>query len=65
MIKDQIGQHNVLLLINHNYTKICDISGIFASVEKQAINASMSCTNCPISAEIRTDDSQSDLRILL
>ena len=41
MIKDRIGQHNVLLPINHNYNKICDISGIFASIEKQAINTSM------------------------
>ena len=41
MIKDRIGQHNVLLPINHNYNKICDTSGIFASIEKQAINVSM------------------------
>ena len=41
MIKDRIGQHNVLLPINNNYNKICDTSGIFASIEKQAINVSM------------------------
>ena len=25
MITDQIGRHEVLLLINHNFNKICDI----------------------------------------
>ena len=29
MITDQTGQHNVLLPINHNYDKICDILGFF------------------------------------
>ena len=29
MITDQIGQHKVLLPINHNYNKICDILGFF------------------------------------
>ena len=29
MIIDQIGQHEVLLLINHTYNKICDILGFF------------------------------------
>ena len=29
MITDQIGRHNVLLPINHNYDKICDILGFF------------------------------------
>ena len=27
MITDGIGQHKVLLLINHNHNKICDILG--------------------------------------
>ena len=26
---DRIGRHEVLLLINHNYYKICEISGFF------------------------------------
>ena len=29
MITDRIGQHEVLLPINHNFNKICDISGSF------------------------------------
>ena len=29
MIIDQTGQHEVLLLINHTYNKICDILGFF------------------------------------
>ena len=46
MITDRIGRHKVLLLINHNHNKICDIlsllkiktqniRGFFASNEKQ------------------------------
>ena len=29
MITDRIGRHEVLLLINHNFNKICDIIGYF------------------------------------
>ena len=29
MITDRIGQHKVLLPINHNFYKICDIIGYF------------------------------------
>ena len=29
MITDQIGRHEVLLPINHNLNKICDIIGYF------------------------------------
>ena len=29
MITDQIGRHKVLLPINHNLNKICDIIGYF------------------------------------
>ena len=29
MITDQTGRHEVLLPINHNYNKICDILGFF------------------------------------
>ena len=29
MITDRIGRHEVLLPINHNFTKICDILGSF------------------------------------
>ena len=45
MITDRIGRHEVLLLINHNFNKICDIIGYFlhqrnstfcfASIEKK------------------------------
>ena len=49
MITDRIGRHEVLLPINHNFNKICDIIGYFfnqntrnskfcfASSEKKAI----------------------------
>ena len=92
MITDQIGQHEVLLTINHDFNKICDIllgsffnqntrnSEIFLlAVKKKAIQARtwwcilsnylgmtrIVVFNCPIKAEIRAVDSQSDLRILL
>ena len=43
MITDRIGRHEVLLPINHNFNKICDIIGyflnllrlFFASIEKK------------------------------
>ena len=49
MVTDRIGRHEVLLPINHNFNKICDIIGYFlhqntrnstfcfASIEKKAI----------------------------
>ena len=91
MITDRIGRHEVLLSINHNFNKICDILGpffnqntrnskiLFSSSEKSrqardgtycpiTYNVGMTRTvlfNCPIKAEFRAVDSQSDLRILL
>ena len=93
MIADRIWRHKVLLSINHNFNKICDILGsffnqntrnskIFSSSEKKKLfkqardgtycpityNVGMTRTvlfNCPIKAEFRAVDSQSDLRILL
>ena len=35
VITDQIGQHEVLLTINHNYNKICDILGFFKLKHKK------------------------------
>ena len=35
MITDQIGRHEVLLPINHNFNKICDIKGSFFKKSKQ------------------------------
>ena len=32
MITDRIGRHEVLLPVNHNYNKICDILGFFKLV---------------------------------
>ena len=52
MITDRIGRHKVLLPINRNFNKICDIIAYCP-------------INCPIKAEIRVVDSQSDLTILL
>ena len=91
MITDRIGRHEVLLPINHNINKICDIIGYllnqntrnstfcFASSEKKShLSARVMARtvqllgmmrtvllNCPIKAEIRAVDSQSDLTILL
>ena len=90
MITDRIGRHDVLLPINHNFNKICDIISIilnqntrnskfcFASSEKSHLSARVMARtvqllrhdaycpiNCPIKAEIRAVDSQSDLTILL
>ena len=91
MITDRIGRHGVLLPINHNFNKICDIKGyllnqntrnsvIFIASSETKIYLSarvMARTvqllrhdaycpiNCPIKAEIRAVDSQSDLTILL
>ena len=93
MITDRIGRHEVLLPINHNFNKICDLVGYFsnqntrnseifiASSEKKkpfkrardgaycpiTLIGMMRTVllNCPIKAEIRAVDSQSDLTILL
>ena len=93
MTTDQIGRHEVLLTINHDFNKICDILlGSFfliktqeilrlflLAVKKKAIQARtwwcilsnylgmtrIVVFNCPIKAENRAVDSQSDLRILL
>ena len=34
MIIDQIGRHEVLSPINHNYNKICDMLGFFKSKQE-------------------------------
>ena len=93
MIKDRIGRNGeVLLPINHNYNKICDVLAVLkkeslrnskkflASNEKKkpfkcayawrVLSNYIGMTHTvvlhyPISAEIRTVDSQSDLKILL
>ena len=80
MITDRIGRHEVLLPINHSINKICDIIGYFlnqntrnskfcfASSEKKKKKPFKSARDgayCPIKAEIRAVDSQSDLTILL
>ena len=82
MITNRIGRRKVLLPINHNFNKICDIISYFfnqntrkskfcfASSEKKChlsarVMARTVLLNCPIKAEIRAVDSQSDLTILL
>ena len=78
MIIDRIGRHEVLLPINHNFNKICDIIGYFsnqntrnskfcfASAEKKKpFKRAQDGAYYPIKAEIRAVDSQSDLTILL
>ena len=35
MITDRIGGHEVLLPINHNFNKICDIQGSFLKSKQQ------------------------------
>ena len=62
MITDRIGRHKVLLPINHNFNKICDIIGYFLNQNTRTRTVLL---NCPIKAEIRAVDSQSDLTILL
>ena len=37
MITDRIGRHEVLLPINHNFNKICDIIGYFFLIKTQEI----------------------------
>ena len=83
MFTDRIGQHKVLISLNRNYNKICEILGFFINLkhkkfqvifllvgEKQpfkrkSVMVRTVLLHRPISAEIRTVDSQSDLRILL
>ena len=36
-ITDRIGQHEVLLPINHNYKQICDILGSFLIIKTQEV----------------------------
>ena len=35
MITDRIGRHEVLLPINHNFNKVCDIQGSFLKSKQQ------------------------------
>ena len=80
MITGRIGRNEVLLPINHNHNKFCDVLALLkikthAVKKKIHLNARVRChvlsrflrhhAYCPLSAEIRTVDSQSDLRILL
>ena len=37
MITDRIGQHEILLPINHNFNKNCDIIGYFFLIKTQEI----------------------------
>ena len=37
MITDQIGRHEVLLPINHNYNKVCDVLALLKIKKKQEI----------------------------
>ena len=78
MITDRIGRHEVLLPINHNFNKICDIIGYFfnqnprnfkfrfaSSETEKSFKSARDGAYCPIKAEIRAVDSQSDLTLLL
>ena len=73
-------QSSVTKYIIHNRNKICDVLGFFKiqtkeirtvffpALKKGHLSAHERCTvllHCPISAEIITVDSQSDLRIFL
>ena len=64
------ARSSVILPISHNYNKICDILCFPRSESKNPFKCACMMANnvqllCPIGAEIRTVDSQSDLRILL
>ena len=67
-ITDRIGQHEVLLPINHNYKQICDILGSFLIIKTQEVlrvffllevkKSHFSLRDgvyCPVSAELRTE----------
>ena len=73
-------QNEVLLPLNHNFNKLCDVLSfwklkhkiiwLFLPSVRGRLQLPTGMTRtvlfyCPISAEIRTADSQSDLRILL
>ena len=50
MITDRIGRHEVLLPINHNFNKICDIIGYFVllAVKKKPFKRARDGAYCPI-----------------
>ena len=60
MITDQIGRHEVLLPINHNFNKICDIIGysliktqeirnfVLLAVKKRPLKRARDGAYCPI-----------------
>ena len=68
MITDRVERHEVLLPINHNFNRICDIVGSFlnqntaSSEKKKHLNARVMARtvllNVIIKAEIRAVDSQ-------
>ena len=43
MITDRIGRHEVLLPINHNYNKICDILGFFKVKTQEILRVFFFC----------------------
>ena len=82
MVTDRIVRHEGLLPVDHNFNKICDITGYFFKIKTREIRnfvllavkkkshltarvMARILLNCPIKAEIRAVDSQSDLTILL
>ena len=53
MITDRIGRHEVLLPINHNYNKICDILGIFRLKNKKFREFLLAEKKSHLSAHVR------------
>ena len=52
MITYRIGGHEVLLPINHNYNKICDILGFLKLRQKKFREFFISSENSPLSARV-------------
>ena len=44
MITDRIGRHEVLLPINHNFNKICDITGYFLNQNTRNSEIFIACS---------------------
>ena len=66
MITDRIGRQEVLLSIYDNFNTSHLSARVMArTVQLLRHDAYCPLLNCPIKAEIRAVDSQSDLRILL
>ena len=56
MSTDRIGRHEILIPINRNFNKICDLPAVKERPFKRARDGAYVLLNCPIKAEIRAVD---------